>query len=139
MNPIPYRIADIQVTAFHCQQQMQNQPVNIQSSYSFQVSEDTSSFKCISTFGYFQEGQSLMELTLECVFLVESKAFAALKNDGKIELDVETLRYFATISVGTARGEIHARCEALESELATVVLPPINLTKIITHPAVFSL
>ena len=43
----------------------------------------------------------------------------------------------ATIAVGAARGEIHARAEIEKSDLSEVILPPINLVEIIKESAIF--
>ena len=67
-------------------------------------------------------------------FAIEQSAAKQLKEDKRIP--VGFLRYMATISVGTARGIIHARTEG--TALCELVLPPVNLTNIINEDLVLN-
>lgn len=80
-----------------------------------------------------------MEIELECYFKVEEGFFKSLFKNNILTLQPEVLQYLATIAVGTSRGEIHARCEAVQSILQDVVLPPINLTQVIKTPSEYNL
>ncbi len=108
-------------------------------SFKFKVNTEESVICCISEFEYKAETEKVMEFSLECYFNISEKSLQARIKDNKLIFDVETLQYLATIAVGTARGEIHARCEMANSALKDIVLPPVNLTKIITTPSEFNI
>lgn len=94
---------------------------------------------CVSQYLYKIEKEPLMDLELECYFKIKDDFLSSQINDKTLTIDMDILQYLATIAVGAARGEIHARCEMAGSPLQNIVLPPVNLTKIITSPAEFIL
>ena len=94
----------------------------------FRVVSDYSRIRNITKFSYYQDNNLLLVLELICDFEINPEATEDIKKDGKI--DMNFLRYIASISVGTARGVIHS--ETKGSVLNPVILPPIDLTKLIT-------
>ncbi|MDE5872126.1 MAG: hypothetical protein K2H22_09315 [Muribaculaceae bacterium] len=74
---------------------------------------------------------------MDCYFQIDPKYFTSQVKDDVLTIKTEILQYLATIAVGTARGEIHARCAIAESPLQEIVLPPVDITRIIQTPAEF--
>ena len=54
-------------------------------------------------------------------------------------LKAEFARYITTINVGAARGEIHARCSLAKSNIARIILPPVNLVEALPNDIVFNI
>lgn len=133
---IPFRIVQIVTSTFeqHSASFEVGIDIQINSGYNFAVNEIAHRVRCESLYTYLQNEVEILNLKLVCIFEVEPSAFFALKKDNSITVSVEFLRYMATISVGTARGIIHARTES--TPLSNVVLPPINLVEIIKEPLV---
>jgi len=133
---IPYRIIQIITQAFeqHPDLLVAESAVQVKSEYGFAVNVAEHRVRCVSKYIYIQGENELLKLELVCIFEVETEAFENLKKDKELTIPVDFLRYMATICVGTARGNIHARTEG--TTLADVVLPPINLVNTIKEPFV---
>ena len=106
-------------------------------SFQFKLSISESVICCVSEFEYRSNDEPVMEISLDCYFRIVDNELDSMIEDNRVIIDAENLQYLATIAVGIARGEIHARCEVANSPLQEVVLPQVNLTKIITTPSDF--
>lgn len=139
MTQIPFRITNIQVEKFEQSAVgfTPENPVEVRTGYEFGVNKDLHLVNCRLTYFYIQDENHLLEMVLACAFDVKPDAFAELiKDDGTFVLEPFFSQYLATINVGAARGEIHARCEAVGSPLQNVILPPINLMEALPEPIV---
>lgn len=139
MSVFSYRISAVDVSGFKCADKFDaNSQVDVKTGYSFKINEVENLIACFSSYSYMQNNVVLLSLDLICVFKIKKESFEALRKGNEYIVPVEYLQYMATICVGTARGEIHARAEQCNSGLKEIVLPPINLTEIITSDAIFS-
>lgn len=139
-NPIPYRIVEIIVNDFNVQSDEnldKNIEINVSTEFSYAVNIPAHRVRCFSKYIYTQDEKEVLAFDLTCTFEVREDAFNSFIKDDKLTLDVDWLRYMATIAVGAARGEIHARAEIEKSDLSEVILPPINLVEIIKESAIF--
>ena len=139
-NPIPYRIVEIIVNGFNVQSDEnldKNIEINVSTEFSYAVNIPAHRVRCISKYIYTQDEKEVLAFDLTCTFEVKEDAFNSFIKDDKLTLDVDWLIYMATIAVGAARGEIHARAEIEKSDLSEVILPPINLVEIIKESAIF--
>lgn len=139
MNVLKYRIEKIDVKNFEVEISDKPEKLQLSTSFEFNVNLEGHLILCKSTYSYKAGEKILMKIELDCYFKVEEECFNSLIKDGILTINQEMLQYMASIAVGTARGEIHARCQLAGSKLQNVVLPPINLTKIITSPSEFTL
>ena len=139
-NPIPYRIVEIIVNDFNVQSDEnldKNIEINVSTEFSYAVNIPAHRVRCFSKYIYTQDEKEVLAFDLTCTFEVREDAFNSFIKDDKLTLDVDWLIYMATIAVGAARGEIHARAEIEKSDLSEVILPPINLVEIIKESAIF--
>ena len=139
-NPIPYRIVEIIVNGFNVQSDEnldKNIEINVSTEFSYAVNIPAHRVRCFSKYIYTQDEKEVLAFDLTCTFEVREDAFNSFIKDDKLTLDVDWLRYMATIAVGAARGEIHARAEIEKSELSEIILPPINLVEIIKESVIF--
>ena len=139
-NPIPYRIVEIIVNGFNVQSDEnldKNIEINVSTEFSYAVNIPAHRVRCFSKYIYTQDEKEVLAFDLTCTFEVREDAFNSFIKDDKLTLDVDWLIYMATIAVGAARGEIHARAEIEKSDLSEVILPPINLVEIIKESAIF--
>ena len=139
-NPIPYRIVEIIVNGFNVQSDEnldKNIEINVSTEFSYAVNIPAHRVRCISKYIYTQEEKEVLSCDLTCTFEVKEEAFNSFIKDDKLTLDVDWLIYMATIAVGAARGEIHARAEIEKSDLSEIILPPINLVEIIKESVIF--
>lgn len=139
MTQIPFRIINIQVEKFEQSVVgfVPESSVEVRTGYEFGVNKESHLVNCRLSYTYIQNDNHLLDMVLACAFDVKPDAFAELmKDDGTFVLEPFFSQYLATINVGAARGEIHARCEAIGSPLQNVILPPINLMEALPEPIV---
>lgn len=139
-NPIPYRIVQVYIDDFN----MKDQPVEegakfgVRSNYTFQTQFEAQLLRCISTYSFIKDDESILDLQLTCVFTVEQDAYNEMYSENKTKLTVPMYfcRYMATIAVGAARGVIATKVQG--TNLENLVLPPINLVETIQRDSVFN-
>lgn len=111
--------------------------VIVSSSFTFGVNVSLHHVRCSAIYEYLQNEQSKMKLEMVCSFDVEEKAFNNMLHRHVFTLTASFAQYLATINVGAARGEIHARCENCNSPFTNVILPPINLVETLSNDITF--
>lgn len=128
---IPYRIDKIETRQFAIfpDKLVTGQNIDVSTNFNFAVSSDTSHIRCIASIRYEQQENLILVLEIACHFGLSPDGIEQITSQGKI--DVEFLRYIATIAVGTARGIIHAQTQG--TPVNAIVLPPINLIPTITE------
>ena len=136
MRPIPFRIVDIKVEKFSLTsiQFLPKEKVEVRTSYDFGVNVEKHMVQSRVSYNYLQNDNILLNLVLTCSFDVKPEEFNILIHDDSFVIEPFFSQYLATINVGAARGEIHARCEFKGSPLSNVILPPINLTSALNKP-----
>lgn len=136
MKEIPFRIIALQVEFFNLtgNRPKEEKPIKISTSYEFGVNVDEHVVMARLSYKYLQNDKELLYMSLISTFDVKPEAFSAMISGNKFTLEPFFSQYLSTINVGAARGEIHARCEQAQSELAKIVLPPINLTEALPDP-----
>lgn len=137
MSVLKYKIEKISTQRFSVTPTDKLDKLRFSVSFQFKVNAEEKVVCCISHYEYRTEEEIIMQLDLECYFLIESKYFSSLIKEEVLTISKDILQYLATIAVGAASGEIHARCAIKDSPLQHTVLPPVDLTKIIRTPAEF--
>ena len=132
---IPYRIHQIktQQFVFFPERFVNQSQVLIKSDFSFGVNKELTNIKCNTKITYTQDENLLLLIEVTCFFDIDKDASKQLLEAGRIEVDF--LRYLATITTGTIRGIIHTKTEG--TSLNPIVLPPINLMDAIKNDFVF--
>ena len=140
-NQIPFRIVGLQVETFQLtgNKPKNDIPVEVRTNYEFGVIPDEHLVMARLIYTYLQEETELLQMTLVSTFDVKPDAFETMLEGNTFTLQPFFSRYLSTINVGAARGEIHARCEQVGSELANIILPPINLVEALPEPIVITL
>lgn len=138
MSVLKYRIDRIVTKDFKAVNAAELNKLQFSLAFKFKVNMDDKIICCMSHYEYERENEKLMHLDLECYFQIEPDYFSSLIEDEVLTIKPDILQYLATIAVGAARGEIHARCDISGSILKDTVLPPVDLTKIIRTPAEFA-
>ncbi len=138
MSVIEYKIDKLVSKGFYVKNTKHLDKLKFSVSFQFKVSVEETAVCCISHYEYKFGEEDVMLFDLECYFKIQQDYLHSLIKEGVLTIDADILQYLATIAVGAARGEIHARCEKEGSPIQSIVLPPVNLTEIITTPAVFN-
>ena len=140
-NQIPFRIVGLQVESFELTgiKPQADIKVEVQTNYEFGVLPDEHLVMVRIKYSYIQTEKKLLQMTLVTSFDVKPDAFQSILKDGIFTIEPYFSQYISTINVGAARGEIHARCESANSELANIILPPVNLIKALPDPIVIKI
>ena len=141
MNAIPFKVIELITEKFELAEcpSVFDENIDVNTNFSFGVNVTSQLFRCMIDYTYIFKGEKILNMALACVFKIEEEAFKGMMQEDKFVIDPFFSRYLATINVGAARGEIHARCEAKQSPLTKVVLPPINLVEALPDPIVITL
>lgn len=129
---IPFRIVDINVDIFELFDTVfdKDTGVEVTTEIMYGVDKEEHYVHCRINYAYHQD-VDVLRTTVSCAFEIEGECFGQFFQSKKFILDKYFAQYLATINVGVARGEIHARCELQKSPLSKIILPPINLTEAI--------
>lgn len=132
---IPFRIRQIKTQQFAMFPDLlvNGKDVSIQSEFNFGVNREITDLFCNTKLSYIQEENLLLTIEVLCFFTISPEGSNQLLQRGCIEVDF--LRYLATIAIGTVRGIIHTKTE--NTALNPIVLPPINLVEAIKDDFVF--
>ena len=135
-NSIPYRIRSIKTLqyAIFPEKYVNDKEFGVNIAVHFDVRSDYCDIRNKLKLDFYQKDTLFLTTEIQTNFAIEQSAAKQLKEDKRIP--VGFLRYMATISVGTARGIIHARTEG--TALCELVLPPVNLTNIINEDLVLN-
>lgn len=141
MNNIPFKVVELATEKFELYEcpTTFDENINVNSNFSFGVNTTSQLVRCMIDYTYIYKGNKVLNMALGCVFKIEEEAFGKMLQDDRFTIEPFFSRYLATINVGAARGEIHARCEVQNSPLAKVVLPPINLVEALPEPIIITL
>ena len=138
-NPIPFKIDEIICSKFAIFGQVSNGDVDLETSFAFSVNFPIHHIRSIVLYRLLQRGVCVLEHQLICSFEVREKEFNQMIVGNQLILKADFARYVTTINVGAARGEIHARCSQAESNIAKVILPPINLVEALPDDIIFDI
>ena len=135
MIAIPFRIRQIKTQQFAMFPDLliNGKGVAVQSEFNFGVNSEVKDIFCITRMTYSQDEKLLLTTEVICFFEISEEGSKQLIEQGRIEVDF--LRYLATIATGTVRGIIHTKTE--NTSLNPIVLPPINLVDAIKEDFVF--
>lgn len=141
MKTIPFRIVGIETSDFFFKKDvvLDGGKVDVTTNFMFAVNKEAKLVKCIIDYTYVRQDDKIMSLTVSCIFAIELQAFGEMIHDNKFVIEPFFSQYLATINVGAARGELHARCELNNSPLANVILPPINLAEALPNDVVIEI
>lgn len=141
METIPFKVIGLNVEKF----ELAENPViiegniDVKTDFSFGVNTASQLVRCLIAYTYVYRGEGILNMVYTCVFKIEDEAFGKMLQENKFVIEPFFSRYLATINVGAARGEIHARCEAVNNPLSRIVLPPINLVEALPEDIVIEL
>lgn len=90
-----------------------------------------------ATFSFEQNKEVFLKLQISCHFEIEPESWNECSTDSKVILPKKFLAHLAMLSVGTARGVLHAKTE--NTIFNKFCLPLIDVSNLITDDAEFPL
>lgn len=136
---IPFRVSQLTCEDFSAKDRLKDKEIKLHFTYTFGVNVQEYKVRLKVVYAYAQSDEEKLHMAYTTIFAVEPEAFAKMLHDKSFTIEKGFAQYLATINVGAARGEIHARCESQNSNFKDVVLPPINLIEIIKSDIVIEL
>lgn len=138
-NMITFRMnkIDIEQFAILSTEILQNDPLNIHTSLSFGVAPNSNFIANKIRIEYNNNENHATYLVLEmvCYFEIQDTSWQELKQDNnKFRIPKDFLAHLAVHTVGTARGVLF--CKTEKTVYNTIILPPINVTQMITEDLV---
>lgn len=103
----------------------------------FQLSDKLDIINCVFTINFLQNENVFIKLKLSCAFKLEESTLKSFKKDNKIIFPKPLMSHFGVITVGTARGVLHAKTDG--SIFNDLILPTVNLTEMITEDIEFEI
>lgn len=126
-STIPFKVDELICDKFEIYEELSPGDADVRTGFTFGVHIPSHHVRCRIVYQYFQKEKLLMELVLTTSFDIQEKSMQSMIKGDKFVIESYFAQYLATINVGAARGEIHARSEALKSSFEKAILPPINL------------
>ncbi|MEQ8523749.1 hypothetical protein [Gracilimonas sp.] len=107
--------------------------VSLESSFNFRVDKEKHILGTTVKFQFEQNDKPFLIISVTCGFEMEEEAWESLidVDNNKIIIPEGFASHMAVLTVGTARGVLHEKTS--ETDFSDFIIPPINLTKIITE------
>ena len=137
-NPIPFKIDEIICSKFEILGEVTKGEVELETGFAFSANFQNHHVRSTVLYRLIQGNVCVLEHELICSFDVREEFNQMIVGD-QLLLKAEFARYITTINVGAARGEIHARCSLAKSNIARIILPPVNLVEALPNDIVFNI
>lgn len=128
---ISYRFSKIETKQFAIFPDSFNTQKDIETTINLNFAVDLrrTNIRCLVTITASQNENEkrILILELACFFDIAQEGWKEIQIEDHWKVPVEFLRYIASITIGTARGVIHAKTEG--TALNSFILPPFNLTE----------
>ena len=138
-NPIPFKIDEIICSKFEILGEVTKGEVELETGFAFSANFQNHHVRSTVLYRLIQGNVCVLEHELICSFDVREAEFNQMIVGDQLLLKAEFARYITTIKVGAARGEIHARCSLAKSNIARIILPPVNLVEALPNDIVFNI
>jgi len=118
--------------------QVQEDKINLNFGFGFGSNEENKIIGCSVKFEFLSDATPFIVLNIVCDFAIEPDSWAGFYDNEKnaIVLPVSIASHLATITVGTARGILHAKTE--NTVINKYFLPTINISDSLQHDVVIS-
>lgn len=128
---IQFRLSKISLPQFAILNDVEAESLNVEYEVHFSVNKIQNKILCTFKIVYKNDSDVVMQMIAECYYQIAPSSWSMLiKPDGNIVIPAEFLQHLGSLTVGTARGILYARC--YDTNLEKHLLPLINLTELIT-------
>lgn len=138
-DQIPFCIDGLICNKFEIRGELQEGETDLEIGFSYGVRPGTHHVRCTMSYTISQGNDIRVFLDLTCLFSMPKKAFEERKKGNTFILSADDAQYLATINVGAARGELHARASQYSTAWEKLTLPPVNLLEAITKDVLIEL
>lgn len=111
---------------------------NLKSELQFSINPDNRVVACKMNFQFLHNNQPIVVLAIVCNFDVEEKSWNKnVLSANKITLPKHFLEHLCVITVGTARGVLHAKTE--NTTFNRFLIPTLNVSNLVAKDVVFEI
>ena len=111
---------------------------NLKSELQFSINPDNRVVACKMNFQFLHNNQPIVVLSIVCNFDVEEKSWNKnVLSANKITLPKHFLEHLCVITVGTARGVLHAKTE--NTTFNRFLIPNLNVSNLVAKDLVFAI
>ena len=111
---------------------------NLKSELQFSINPDNRVVACKMNFQFLHNNQPIVVLAIVCNFDVEEKSWNEnILSANKITLPKHFLEHLCVITVGTARGVLHAKTE--NTTFNRFLIPTLNVSNLVAKDVVFEI
>lgn len=138
MNKYKFRLSEVNTVQFAILENFFDKnyaKISIGTNIEFGIKPINNSIIVFTKFQLKHAKNPFIIIETSCVFNIEKNTWNSLEKIDKIILPREFITYLAMVSVGTARGVLHAKTE--NTMFNQFCLPTINVEKLINADAVF--
>lgn len=136
---VPFRLTSItteQFATFKSSFHPEEEDVNIGFDINIKVNPKLHAVGMFTRFDFIQKSSTVMVLESACHFELDREYWQKQSKENEIVLSTDLLTHFLVLSVGTARGIIHAK---KPNWLEGVLLPTFDVSNFITEDRIFKL
>lgn len=139
--PVTFAIKSIETVEFATIEDAykNGEKVGITSGFDLGISNESHALKVQFNLSFICEDRPFIILKVVCDFSIEPKGFEKFKNTkgDKITIPKAFLAHLAVITVGTARGVLHAKLD--KTDFDQFLLPSLNISQMFENDVVFNL
>ncbi|MBU2018701.1 MAG: hypothetical protein KJ941_03560 [Bacteroidetes bacterium] len=115
----------------------ENETTSLDTTLDFKISDTGNHLILFSTFAFEQNDKVIVKIQISTHFNIKQEAWDSFKNGEEIVFPKGFLSHIAMLSVGSARGVLHAKTEG--TIFNQFLLPTINVAELIEKDVAFQL
>ena len=139
--PVTFAIKSIETVEFATIKDAykNGEKVGITSGFDLGLSDDDHALKVQYNLSFICEDRPFIILKVACDFAIEPKAFEKFKDSQgkKVTIPKGFLTHLAVLTVGTARGVLHAKLD--KTDFDQFLLPSLNISQMIENDVAFDI
>lgn len=114
-------------------------PIELDSQLQFKFDQKQNLIAVAIGFNYIQSKKVLLKIVVSCHFKIETESWLSFLKvqEEKLVVPKGFLAHLAMITVGTARGVLHAKTES--TDYSKFIIPAINVIEMVENDAVIDL
>lgn len=107
----------------------------LEAKLNYKVNKENKIIAVITTFRFINNDKPFIIIEIGCHFKIEEEAWESFKKEDKIKILKDFMSHLAMITVGTARGALHAKTEG--TPFNKYIIPTINVADLIKEDVEF--
>jgi hypothetical protein len=112
-------------------------PAGLITGLEFKISKEKKQLGVYATFTFEQKKQAFIKIQVSSHFKISPTSWKGYCSSGKIVIPKKLITHLTMLTIGTARGVLHAKTE--NTPFHKFLLPTIDVTKLVTKDTVFPL